>query len=195
MRNGSVSGSRARERVERRGRGGLTRLCDRSPGRVGGKLGTGGARRLSSRVAGATTHLSHCRSSEGLISRAGSSFAAFPSFDVSAVSALAPGETGSVAPASPIVPCRGCELAKSELQPGVAYQDSSSRRSASASRPRDRRIARRVTLGDFTRVGTPRRPVSRARRRHGGENRIRWAPRAPLSVSALVDWSFTLENN
>ena len=42
MRNGSVSGSRARERVERRGRGGLTRLFDRSPGRVGGKLGTGG---------------------------------------------------------------------------------------------------------------------------------------------------------
>ena len=89
-------------------------------------MGTGGARRLSSRVAGATTHLSHCRSSEGLISRAGSSFAAFPSFDVSAVSALAPGETGSVAPASPILPCLGCGLSKGELQPGVAYQNSSS---------------------------------------------------------------------
>lgn len=121
-----------------------------------------------------------------MISRAGSSFAAFPSFDVSAVSALAPGETGSVAPASPIVPCRGCELAKGELQPGVAYQDSSSRRSASASRPRDRRIARRGTLGDFTRVGAPRAVRYRARGRHGGENRIRWAPRAPPSASALV---------
>ena len=98
-----------------------------------------------------------------MISRAGSSFAAFPSFDVSAVSALAPGETGSVAPASPILPCRGCGLSKGELQPGVAYQNSSSRRRASASRPRDRRIARRGTLGDFTRVGTPRAVRYRAR--------------------------------
>ena len=121
-----------------------------------------------------------------MISRAGSSFAAFPSFDVSAVSALAPGETGSVAPASPILPCRRCELSKGELQPGVAYQDASSRRGASASRPRDRRIARRGTLGDFTRVGAPRAVRYRARGRHGGENRIRWAPRAPPSASSPV---------
>ena len=121
-----------------------------------------------------------------MTSRAGSSFAAFPSIDVSAVSALAPGETGSVAPASPILPCRGCGLSKGELQPGVAYQNSSSRRSASASRPRDRRIARRGTLGDFTRVGAPRAVRYRARGRHGGENRIRWAPRAPPSASSLV---------
>ena len=121
-----------------------------------------------------------------MTSRAGSSFAAFPSIDVSAVSALAPGETGSVAPASPILPCRGCGLSKGELQPGVAYQNSSSRRRASASRPRDRRIARRGTLGDFTRVGAPRAVRYRARGRHGGENRIRWAPRAPPSASSLV---------
>ena len=124
-----------------------------------------------------------------MISRAGSSFAAFPSFDVSAVSALAPGETGSVAPASPILPCRGCELSNRELQPGVAYQYASSRRSASASRPRDRRIARRGTLGDFTRVGTPRAVRYRARDA-GTAVRTGFAGHSE-HLPRRVHWSFT----
>ena len=122
-----------------------------------------------------------------MTSRAGSSFAAFPSFDVSAVSALAPGETGSVAPASPIVPCRGCELAKSELQPGVAYQNSSSRRSASPDLATG--VSREEVLGDFTRVGAPRAVRYRARGRHGGENRIAGHRE---HLRRRVHWSFTL---
>ena len=52
------------------------------------------------------------------------------------------------------------------------------------SRPayRAKRYSRRL----YARGDAARRPVSRARRRHGGENRIRWAPRAPPSASALV---------
>ena len=125
-----------------------------------------------------------------MTSRAGSSFAAFPSFDVSAVSALAPGEPAlSRRPAHLALPwvwtvqgriaARRC-VSKLEFPTPRVLPDLATG------------VSREEVLGDFTRVGAPRAVRYRARGRHGGENRIAGHRE---HLRRRVHWSFTLENN